>query len=322
LRGHHRFFPDGRVGQEGIVRVALWKLPSQTQTWLETEVDLVICELSPIYSNLFKNPISFTTHTWINMLLDIQKDPQSLVSGRNRRGLRLRINRAQKNGYQDSFTRSRDDFEFFWDRMYVPFIYTRYGDNAHLSCVDDQWRWHARKGGVLYITHAGKRLVGTLVHLTEETCYGIELGVLDADIELFQPGILTYLAWCTIQWARSQGVQKFDMGGTRAYTSASTYVPKQTWGARVVKRKRFCSSWYISANELSPSLEDLINRLGLITEIVGVFCTIQVISGEDIPVKTQLKSRLLKTWKQGLNGLAVITNCCEPVIYTASGEYP
>jgi hypothetical protein len=99
-------------------------------------------------------------------------------------------------------------------------------------------------------------------------------------------------------------------------------VPKQTWGARVVKRKRICSSWYISANELPPSLEDHINRLGLISEIDGVFCAIQVISGEDMPVKTQLNSRLLKTWKQGLNGLAVITNGREPVIYKASGEYP
>jgi hypothetical protein len=307
------FFQE--ASQRDLGRITLWKLSAQTQQWLAKGADLVVCELSRIHSQLPRTAFVFTIPTLIHQVLAIPKPLETLIAGRRLKGIRRRINRAQKAGLTYRFSQSKTDFDHFYYHMYLPFIKDRHGDLALATPYHDlRQRWFT-KGGLVLVTQNDEPIAGTLCYLANDTCFSVEGGILEADPHLIQQGINAFLIWCAIVWGHDQGATIFDMGGSRTWRSNGSFASKQRWGAQVVRRKRIYSTWTFLAQNLSPSLRDHINRLGFISEIDAKFYGV-LLSTDTVPIpEIDAKNQLLDAREQGLSGLLVIAPNSEPTIY-------
>lgn len=306
------FFEEAR--QQELGRVALWKLSAQSQHWLAEGTDLVVCELSRIHPNRPQAPITFTVPTWIQQVLAIPEPLESLIAGRNRKNLRHRINRAQKAGFSYRLSQTKADFDHFYYDMYLPFVKSRHGDLALVTPYQDQYqRWFTR-GGLIMVTQHGKPVAGSLCYVAGQTCYTIETGILGTDSRLFEQGINTFRIWCVMAWGHKQGAKTFDMGGTHAWRSNGPFTFKQGWGAMVVRRKRIFGTWTFLAQNLSPVLQEHINKLGFISEIDGKFCRLLLSTDPTSIAETKVDKDPLTATDQGLDRVAVISADSNPII--------
>ncbi len=315
LREIRHLFFEQEANQQELGRIALWKLSAHTQQWLAEGANLVICELSRIHPWPPRTAFTFTVPTWVQQTLTIPEPLESLISGKKFATERHRLNKAKRVGFNYRFSQSKADFDHFYYHMYLPFVKTRHGYLALVARYQDQWqRWFVR-GGLVLVTQHDKPVAGLLCYIANDTCYDIERAVLEADSQLFKQGIGTIITWYAINWGHSQGAKIYDMGGSHAWRSNGVFDSKRRWGARVVRRKRIYGVWTFLAQNLSPSLQDHINKLGFISEIDAKFYGI-LLSTDTAPVaETDVNKQLLAVKKQGLDGLVVISANSEQAIY-------
>lgn len=310
------FFADREVTLQELGRVSLWRLTAQIRRWLGEETDLVICELSRIYSRRFPFPIVFTIPTWVQQVTAIPNPPETLLVGRHQDGTRFRINRARRSGFDYHFSRAKDDFEHFYYRMYLPFVTGRHGNSAIVTPYSQQYQ-RFRKGGLLLITRNGEPVAGSLCYVVGQICYGSEYGVVDNDPNLIQQGIGTLVIWYTLLWAHKQGCVFLSLGGTRSWCSNGSFEYKLKWRPTVMRLNEIYSTWTFLAQKLSPALEERLNQIGFISEIQGDFYRVLVKSDSQKMDTESLERELTRARHQGLAGLAIISPCGPVALYRA-----
>lgn len=317
LEINHLFFTQEEVNPEMIGRVALSRLSAQSQQWLAEGVDLVVYELSCVQPRPPYAPITFTVPVWVQQVLDIPESLETLVTGKRIKGL---INRFQKAGYEYRFSQAKADFDHFYYQMYLPFVKKRHDELALVASYQDHWRWFT-KGGLILITSGNKTIAGMICYMAGDICYPIEGGIIEADQHLWQQGINAFLFWCCILWGREHGAKIFDMGGSHGWFSDGPFTFKRRWGARVIKRRRIHAELTFLAKNLSPSLQNHLNELGLISEIGGKFYGVWLNNCPTTFDQAKIQSNLLAAQGQGLAGSVVITPNTKPIICAAGGRH-
>jgi hypothetical protein len=310
----HLFF-DTEVDQQEVGRIALWRLSAQTRKWLAEGVDLVVCELSRIHPRPPRAALTFIVPTRIQQIFTI---PETLIP--SRRGIRRIVEKAQKAGFTYRFSQSKADFGHFYYHMYLPFIKSRHGDLVQIAPYRDQWRRWFTRGGLILVNQDGKSVAGVLCYLANDTCFATEGGILEANPHLFRQGIYTFLVWCAMVWGHDQGAKIFDLGGTRARRSNGSFTFKRSWGAQVARRRRIYGVWTFLAQNLSPSLQNYLNKLGFIGEIDEKFYGVLLSADAASISEAQINKELSTIKKQGLDGLAVVLANSKPVIYNVATQ--
>ncbi len=305
------FFPEQEVLPEELGRVALWELARRARGWLADGVNLIICELSRIYPGRFGFPITFTIPIWIQQVLPIPDPPEKLLSGRQQDGTRFRINRARKQGIGYCFSQTSTDFDYFYHRMYLPFVTSRHGESALITPYKKQFR-RFKRGGILFVIQNNEPVAGSLCYVSGNTCIGVEYGILDNDGFLFQQGISALVVWYTILWGYQRGCKFLNMGGSRAWCSNGAFEHKQCWKPYVKGLNEIYSTWTFLAQELPPTLEDSINQIGFISEIKGRFYRVLIRNPIEAD-KSFLQEELARAKKQGLAGIVLVSSQRTPV---------
>ncbi len=315
LREICELFFEEKADEQELGRVALWKLSAQTQKWLAEGTDLVVCELSRIHPRRPKAALTFTVAPWVQQVLAIATPLEALISGTRYRNVRHKVNKATKAGFNSRFSRSEVDFDYFYHRMYLPFVKARHNHLALVTPYRDQWqRWFTR-GGLVLVTQHDQPVAGSLCYMANDTCFVIEMGVLDANPQLFDQEINAIVLWSAITWGHDQGARLVDLGGTHGWCSNGPFINKRRWGAHVVRRKRIYGTWTFLAKDLPPSLKNHLNNLGFITEIDRQFYRVSLSCNGDSMEKVDINQELASIEKQGLRGLAVIRPNSEPILH-------
>jgi hypothetical protein len=296
------FFENQEVTTQILERVFVWRLPKQTKVWLSAGADLVICELSQTFPWKPSAAYSFSGPDWVMQVLDLPASPEDLLVGRRIHGPRRRIRQAEKMGFGHRFTRSLDDFHYFYSEMYLPFIRARHGEQASICPMSDQLRRWFKLGGLVLVTQNDQPVAGTLVIRTGKLCHGIEMGVLHNDAELFNLGVIALIQWSTILWSHSQGAKQLNLGGSHAWCSNGSFDFKAQWGARVVKWDKPTLHWYFHSNHLPASLLAKLNQIGYISEHQGKFYYTYI----PTEASENLEEKLLEASMHGLSGVALV----------------
>ena len=92
-------FQDQEVQVEQLSKVLAWRLPAQTSSWLESGVDLVVCELSHLFPWKFTAPYSFSGPDLVIQALHLPENLEDLLVGRRIEGNRRWIRKAEKQGF-------------------------------------------------------------------------------------------------------------------------------------------------------------------------------------------------------------------------------
>lgn len=301
-------FFDGDAEHGTVGEVVSFNLSRQTQKWLNEGCDMVICELSRLHPFRLRTPVVFTVPQWVSFQVAYPPRLETLIAGGRCRHLRNQINKFIKSGYQWKFSRSRRDFDFFYERLYLPFVRSRHGDHAFIAPYPYQWDlWiQGAGGGLVLITRNDVVVAGSICLVVEDVCYDIEMGVLDADEALIQKGIMAYRVWCAAAWGRNQGARFYNLGGTAGYESNGSFQWKCRWGASVVRRRYASRQLTFSAHRISPSLRERINAIGFIYERDDGFYRLVLDPGGMPSSAGELAGTIQQTRKEGLGGERVM----------------
>lgn len=306
-QARHLFFQNEDITPHQLERVALWHLAVQTEQWLAEGVDLIICELSRICPWKPKAPVTFTTPDWIDQVLYLPEPLETILFGKQMRTVRNNLNNSLKAGFSWYFSHDKKDFDHFHYQMYLPYIRARHGDRALLASYQDQWRRWFTRGGLLMLTQNNAPIGGVICYTHNQTCFVVELGVLNGNLDLVESGFKTAMDWFAMNWAYQQGIRIYDMGGSRPWQCDGVFFTKSRWRPKVVRRKKIYGVWTFLAHSLSPALQNHLNKLGPISEIEGKFYGVWLSECPTSLQQGELQDKVAGFHNQGLAGLALVS---------------
>lgn len=307
VEARHLFFASQSVDQEEIGRLALWTIPTQVGRWLTDGVNLVIYESSRLRAWRPTARLAFTVPTWVRQSVRLTDPIEAMLSGRRMHGVRGLIGQAERSGYGYRFSRSKDDFDLFYHRMYVPFVKARHGERALVSPYADQFHRWFKRGGLLMITLNDQPVAGLVCFARGETCYAIEGGVLDSDSSQIQQGMNSLTLWASIRWASEQGARFLSMGHSAARRSNGAFSYKQRWRAIVGRQSRVQCVWTLLAEELPESLRRRVDEIGFISDIAGKFYGVLIQTNGTSSNAGDMEREARDACDQGLSGIVHVS---------------
>lgn len=212
------------------------------------KIDLAISEVSPIALKRFQEYPGYIIPEWTNTRINIDR-PLTEICHRNVSDFSNVLRRIRKYDLTYEILTGQEDFEFFNEKVYIPYISKRYGEEA---LIDDLKKfWNPSVSTVIMAVKEKGVIVGAaLIRKTEESVYLIRLGLLDGNEEYRLHGVIGALYYFGVVEGQKSGCRYFDLGGTRPFLTDGLTKYKMGLGAEFV-------------TELSPQKEYLwlgINR--------------------------------------------------------------
>jgi hypothetical protein len=295
-------FQDQEIQIELMSKVPIWRISRNTSSWLESGVNLVVCELSRLCPWRPTARYSFIGPETVIQMLDLPDSLDDLLVGRRIEGNRRWIRKAERQGLSYRFTKSLIDLEFFHNEMYLPFIEGRHAELARLSSFENHKHW-IKQGGLVLVYQNDRPIGGSLLSQSGKVCHLIEYGIMHCDLDLIKRGAISSVIWCSLLWAKEQGATQFDLGGSNPWCTNGTFRYKARWGARVMRH--FLNSrpnWVFLSNQLPRLLCERINQIGMITEIDRKHFCLYIPTADEEFTNDQIQKAL----KSGLEGVAVV----------------
>ena len=300
-------FPEPPKVDE-LPRVYLWQVPALIQKY-SGNGDLVVCELNKILRWALNGvKISFAVPRWIRQVLEEIDRPMENILASMSSNMRRNIRRLEKKGFSYSFTQEKEDFDFFYYRMYLPYLTSRHKGQGMI--LDDYEDVHNEfvKGELMLIKDGQDPICGGVSYMDGDLYVGQIMGILDGEIDLVKRGVILALYWYSLHWAHDQGARRFDFGGSRALMSNGVFIFKQRWGTRVYLHKSMHTLWSFYAQVLPHKLHRHLNELGLITSLDGKCYRLILDGPPEYSSSIDMQREIILADKCGLEGLALISN--------------
>jgi hypothetical protein len=231
LRLLQMLFEDTRVDCEEIDTCAFSQGPAVAQA-LSGDTDLIFVNLSN------KSPWLPTYGSWtrapecIRLVFDFPPGQNWEVIEQGFRSHGKNLRKILRSGFQYRITRDRDDFDFFYRRMYRPFILKRHQETSNLW---DEATFHrlARRGFLMQcLAQGGQVIAADLVEVTGDLFLGLANGVLDGDESWLEGGALSALYHYSIRWCFEHRIRRYDAGEGSLYIRDGINQYKMRWGFR------------------------------------------------------------------------------------------
>ena len=229
------------------------------------------------------------------------EDPELLISGNVHRALKGKIHRAERNGFQVRFSKELAELDYWYKRMYLPFVHGRHKDLALISTWDSMKRWFDQ-GGLLLVTDGQQPLAGLICKQVGDENDFIEQGVLDNDPVLWQQGINVYLIWSLIKWTHENHFKNLSMGYSHSWVSNGSFRMKSSWGCKVYPVLRVFPTWTIQVRKLDQLKTSMVNEIGFISRHNKEFYRVVIHSPEQNDYSMLGKAEL----EHGLSGIMLI----------------
>jgi lipid II:glycine glycyltransferase (peptidoglycan interpeptide bridge formation enzyme) len=153
------------------------------------------------------------------------------------------VRRIRKYNLTYEILTKQEDFEFFKEKIYIPYISKRYGEEALIDDLEKFWKT-SPSPVIMAVKEQGVIVGASLIRKSEESLFLIRLGLLDGNDEYRLHGVIGALYYFGIVEGQKTGCRFFDLGGTRPFLTDGLTKFKIGLGAEFV-------------NELSPQKEYL-----------------------------------------------------------------
>jgi hypothetical protein len=205
--------------------------------------DLVIIERNRLERWLPPDGEWFQSPVWVRQVFEIDPSAPWEAVEQRLRGQKRNLRLVRRHGFTARISRDEADFEQFYDRMHVPLIQSRHAEYGTVSPKAELLRLF-RLGMLLQVvTPEGKAVAADLLLPHGTVLFNVAGGVLDADPQYYEQGVLSALYYFEIEWAFRNGLRLFDSGESRPLLSDGVYRHKQRWGMTAIEDWREANAW-------------------------------------------------------------------------------
>ncbi|WBB78058.1 GNAT family N-acetyltransferase [Micromonospora sp. WMMD882] len=169
----------------------------------------------------------------VHMVTDLAADPGDLsgvLSGEQRRQHRRRVRQL---GHRYEISTRDEDFDRFYDRMYLPTMTARHGTAARTTVREAARRDLFRHGHLMLVYADGhdEPVAGSVNHVAESQVDARLAGVLGGAPELLASGATKSAGHFLLAWALDHGHRRVDFQGCEPFLRKGTLQAKIDLGA-------------------------------------------------------------------------------------------
>lgn len=220
-----RMFVESPARSDGG-EVVLWKAEEALRELSET-ADLIFARVDSLSARLFFGPGYLRIPEWVDTVLRLPVNLDTLV--RSNKSLREDMRVLKHNPMEATVSEREEDFELFYDSMYVPFIRARHGMLAWPS-NRESLRKCFRRGGLIWVGREGERVAGILFEMKDGVLHLPAEGTRGGDVGLLKKGAVSRLFYQAIRLGMDRGCGMVDFGGCRPCLRDGVLRYKQKWG--------------------------------------------------------------------------------------------
>lgn len=292
------------TGREPLGAVPVWRLEQRLKI-LRSSADLTIIRIDRFSAALFLRGAYLAIPAWINAVLHVPGDTRDLARGNHSLKVDLRL--VKRGNFQAQVTQADSDLAFFYESLYVPFMRRRHADLAFVR--DEFWLRHrCRKGGILWISQAGKRIAGGLFERRGQVLHAWAEGVLSGDPALLKQGAAAALYFHMITYARQQGCRYVDFGATRPCLGDGLLRYKRKWGMTFTEKPDNHYSFLVQWNEWNKAVASFFAETPLLYRgHAGLSAVTSVPSGVAATEADAIRAHHA-FWTKGLDRLCIISD--------------
>jgi hypothetical protein len=185
--------------------------------------DIVFAEFNEIFTDFFSK--TFLILPRINFTLDISPPLETIIA-RMRRIRKRSIRKIEKFPYTFEVTRNLDKFNFFYHKIYAPFVSkTAREDFARSTPIAIAKEWFL-KGELLFVKSNEEYLSGLLYHPENKS---VHCRLISYTEGMAGQAALYYL----IQRSKEKGYTKINYGETSPFMSDGLFLYKRSWGMKI-----------------------------------------------------------------------------------------
>jgi hypothetical protein len=198
--------------------------------------DLLIARVSPRVSQLFARHDVIRLPERIRFVKYLPESPE--LRRQIKRDQANNLRRIRKYGFTYELSQSREDFEFLWHRMILPYAAQRFGDLAEYYTYEYAVRVF-KHGRILWILQDGQRVAGALLGISDQNVHAVLLGTEHGDGEPIRKGAFGALYHFVTEWAQAEGFRTLDLGTALPCLADGVFDTKRRWGGRIIQDKRY-----------------------------------------------------------------------------------
>lgn len=160
----------------------------------------------------------------INLTVPVVPDPQSMRQRVSRKDRQRSARQARARGWVVEVGASDADFDFFYDRIYVPTMLRRHGEATRSVTKDMARVCLFRRGLLLFLREGDERVAGLLCRYGKSGTLTLRLiGVNEGADEHYSSGAIMAAYVALLEWAATHDVTQIDLSGCEPFLSKGIF---------------------------------------------------------------------------------------------------
>lgn len=187
--------------------------------------------------------------------LDLRRSMSDLINRFSKRRKRS-IKKIKSLNYSYVIFRNNDKFfDFYYWKMYLPYIRRRFGLGAQPCSYIHSKAFFKKNGGVIFVLNERRPIAGMLFRVRGKTVDTLNLGVYDGDQKYFKYCACEAALFFLIKWAKIKGLRILNYGATVPFFTNGIFQYKKEWGMVMEEEEDqiFCALKVNSFNKNSLS---------------------------------------------------------------------
>lgn len=216
---------------EQIGMVFVWRL-KRLARFFSSDVDAVLVSCDWFYHRWLEKAGLFVFPHMVDMVLDVS-DSYDVFYKKLSNSAKSDIKKVEKQGYSYEVFSDMDRLRFFYDRMYLPLIKTRFTDIPLYTPPFTFFKLLHLIGYRLLLVkdERGEYVSGSYFHVKGDEVFPRYNGVSNGDLELIRKGAESAVYCFLIDWAKKNRFNTIDLGNCRPFKNDGVFRYKKKWGS-------------------------------------------------------------------------------------------
>jgi hypothetical protein len=216
-----------------------------------------ISEISQITLNHFQKCNGYVLPEWAMMRINIDR-PMSEIRKVGVSDFSNVTRRIRKYNLTYEILTDKESFNYFNDRLYLPYISNRHGAEALIANLNLIWK-SSQSPFLIAIKEDGIIVAASLLRKAGDLLYFICLGLLDGNEEYLRHGVTGALYYFGILEGQKMRCKFFDVGGTRPFLNDGLTKYKMGLCAEFISDHSFWKEYlWFGFNESSIAAKEFI----------------------------------------------------------------
>jgi len=210
---------------------------------------------------------------WVEFQRHVEPDPRRRYQGASN-SLKMDLRSIRRAPFETVITTDAADLRYFFDRMYLPYIQSRFGTETIRKSYQ-RLRRDFRAGFLMLLHHEGEAVAGALVRLSGRTVRLTTLGVLDGSMQVLRSHVSGALDYYLHAWAADHGMQTINVGHTRPLPQDGVFFNKRKWQMAIMPDRDGVTGLALRWRGPDPPFLEVLDQRPLVYEGkagLGVLC--------------------------------------------------